>query len=131
MILVDTHIFLWWIGDKKRLTRSAIQVLKKAEKNQEIAVSAISFWEIALLLKKDRLNVTMDAQIWLDQLEMLPGLHIIPIDAMMARESVFLTGPLHSDPADRMIIATARVLGIPLVTADKKIRAYPHVQAIW
>lgn len=131
MILLDTHVFLWWIGDKERLTRKAKRVLKEAETHKDLAVSAISFWEIALLLKKGRLSVTLDAEKWLDHLESYPGLHIIPVDATIARFSVFLAGPLHADPADRIIIATARNLNLSLITADAKIRKYPHVTTIW
>ena len=131
MILLDTHVLVWWVSDKKKLSRIAYAAMSDALKHDGFAVSAISIWELAMLLNKGRLAVTIHPQTWLDRVEATKGLHLVPVDSTIARSSVALPGTIHDDPADRMIIATARNLGIPLVTVDKKIRNYPHVQTIW
>lgn len=131
MILLDTHVLVWWVSDKKKLSRTAYTSLQGAQKHGGLAVSAISIWELAMLLYKGRLVVSISREEWLERIEATDALHIIPIDAAIARNSVLLPGSLHEDPADRMIIATARAIHIPLVTADKKIRDYPHVETIW
>jgi len=131
MILLDTHVLVWWVSDKQKLSRAAHRAIIDSQKQGGIAVSAISIWELAMLLEKGRLVITMEPEQWLRQIEASEGLQIIAVDAAIARDSVFLPGALHEDPADRIIIATARAIGIPLITADKKIREYPHVITIW
>ena len=131
MILLDTHVLVWWVSDAKKLSRKAHVALRDALDHDGFFVSAISMWELSMLLKKGRLTVSIDSELWLDQIEATKGFHIVPVDSVIARSSVFLPGILHDDPADRMIIATARSLGISLVTADKKIREYQHVKTIW
>lgn len=131
MILLDTHVLVWWVSDKKKLSRGAIKAIVDAQKHGGLAVSAISIWELAMLLTKGRLVITMVPEEWLERIETTDGLQILSVDSAIARNSVYLPGNLHDDPADRIIIATARAIGIPLVTADKKIRDYPHVETIW
>lgn len=131
MILLDTHVLVWWASDKKKLSRKSTKSIIDAQKHKSLAVSAISIWELAMLLTKGKLVVTMAPEEWLRQIEATDGLQVISVDAAIARNSVLLPGTLHHDPADRIIIATARAIGIPLVTADKKIRDYPHVETIW
>lgn len=131
MILLDTHVLVWWASDKKKLSREAAKSITDAQKHSSLAVSAISIWELAILLMKGKLVVTIPPEEWLRQIEAIDGLQIISVDAAIAKNSVFLPGVLHQDPADHIIIATARAVGIPLLTADKKIRDYPHVETIW
>lgn len=131
MILLDTHALVWWASDKKKLSVRASKSIARALRGDGIAVSAISMWELAMLLSRGRLVVTISSDQWLDQLEATKGLQIIPVDSVIARHSVLLPGNLHDDPADRMIIATARTIKVPLITADKKILDYPHVNTIW
>jgi len=84
-----------------------------------------------LLVAKGRLQLTMDATQWIGRSESLPFLGFIPVDNAIAVQSVNLPGPLHQDPADRIIIATAVTLGASVVTKDEKILNYPHVNTIW
>ena len=86
---------------------------------------------MAHLTDRGRLQLTMDVAAWLAQAESLPFLNFVPIDNHIALKSVRLPGPLHQDPADRIIIATALTLGATLLTKDKKILAYPHVKTMW
>ena len=73
----------------------------------------------------------MDVESWVAKSEAMPFLHFVPVDNAIALKSVRLPEPLHSDPADRIIIATATILGFPLITRDKRILEYPHVRTIW
>ena len=92
---------------------------------------AISAWEIALLASRGRLTFTMDAQDWIAKSEALPFFHFVPVDNAIAVRSVRLAEPFHNDPADRIIVATAIMMGVPVITSDTKIRKYPHVKSIW
>lgn len=131
MIVLDTHTLIWWIGTPETLSKKARSLIEKESKQGEILVSAISVWEIYLLVKKGRLKLSLDTDIWIKTVEQLPTLRFVSVDTVIAAKSVMLPEPLHRDPADRMIIATAQVHGAPLVTSDAKILAYRHVQSIW
>jgi PIN domain nuclease of toxin-antitoxin system len=97
----------------------------------EICISSISAWEVAILVKKGRLDLTMSAEDWIARSEALPFLRFIPVDNRIALKSANLPGQLHDDPADRIIIATTIMLGGTLVTKDGKIRKYAQVRSIW
>ena len=94
-------------------------------------ISSISVWEVALLVKNKRLKLSMDVLDWIAKSENLPFIQFIPVSNSIAVKSVNLPPPLHPDPADRIIIATALSIGAPLVSKDKKIAAYSHVKTIW
>jgi PIN domain nuclease of toxin-antitoxin system len=130
MIILDTHILLWWTSDPEKLSSKAQSAIKLAFKQNQIAVSAITIWEIYLLVKKGRLKLTLDVDSWMSKIEQLP-IQFIPIDNDIAKKSVQLSDSLHDDPADRMIIATTLQAGGRLVTSDQKILEYPHVRTIW
>lgn len=131
MIVLDTHVLIWWISDPEKLSPKAFKKIKKEIKNNQLLVSSISIWEIYLLVKKQRLKLTIDTDSWLEKVENLPLVQFIPIDNKIAGKSVNLPGNLHNDPADRIIIATARENGAHLLTSDQRIRKYPHIQTIW
>ncbi len=131
MIILDTHIWIWWLTDPAKLSPNANDLISEATNQKEIVVSSISVWEIALLVKKDRLELTIDVTNWIAQSEKLPFLSFIPIDNSIVLKSIHLPEPFHDDPADRMIVATAITSGSPLITADKKIRNYKHVNTVW
>ena len=97
----------------------------------EAVVSSISAWEIAMLFRKGKIRFAVDVAVWIDEVEKTPGLSFLPVDNRAALSSQNLPGDFHSDPADRIIVALARDLAVPLVTADEKIRAYSHVTTIW
>ncbi|MBI2593357.1 type II toxin-antitoxin system VapC family toxin [Candidatus Daviesbacteria bacterium] len=131
MILIDTHVLLWWIGDRKKLSLKATKIFSEQSQQGLIFVSSISIWEICLLLKKKKISLLMDTESWIEQIEKLPYIQFVPVDNRIAAKSVNLPGQFHSDPADRIIVATAREMGAVLVTSDDKIRKYPHIQTIW
>ena len=84
-----------------------------------------------MLVAKGRLELTLDVQDWIAHTEAADCVEFIAITNHLALRSVTLPGPLHSDPADRLLIATARYLGVPLLTRDRKLHDYPHVETLW
>lgn len=131
MILLDTHVWVWWMSDPGHLSSRAKSVLNKAMDNEPVLVSSISVWEIALLVKKDRLRFTIDVKDWIAKAERVPFVRFVPVDNAIAFASVSLPDPLHDDPADRIIVATALQVDAAIVTKDKRILQYPHVKTIW
>ena len=130
MIVLDTHTLIWWVAGGP-LSDLAVETLETHGTSHSLFVSSISAWEISMLVEKDRLELTLEVGEWIQQIEALPGLRFIPIDNDIAVASTRLPGPLHPDPADRIIVATARSLDAPLVTRDKRLHDYPHVETIW
>ena len=132
MIVLDTHVLLWWATQEDgRLSTAASKVLRDEMESGEIAISSISAWEIAMLIQRKRIALAMDLREWLATVGQIAGVRFVPVDNLIAVESESLPGEFHRDPADRMIVATARKLGKPVVTMDEKIRNYPHVRTIW
>lgn len=131
MIVLDTHVVLWWINNPKKLSKKASKAIEESIKQEEILISSISVLEIYMLVKKNRLELNSLADSWLQKVESLPFVKFIPVDNRIAAQSVNLPDLLHKDPADRIIIATALNIGCKLVTSDKKILNYSHVQSIW
>lgn len=131
MIVLDTHVLLWWVNDPATLSKPARKVIDAAVKSKSVHVSCISSWEIALLVERGRLRLALDVRDWLCRCEALPFLTFVAVNNAIAVESVRLPDFPHADPADRIIAATALSLGAALVTKDEKLRNYPHVKAIW
>lgn len=129
MIVLDTHTLIWWLKDKTKLSVQAKRQIDLAKKNNGIYISSISIWEIALLVQKGKVDLGMDVKLWIEKLRK-SSLHFVPVDNEIALTSVYLPGNFHKDPADRIIVATARCLGAKLITVDAKIRAYKHVQTV-
>jgi len=131
MIVLDTHIWLWWISNPENLSTAANQAIDQAITEDGIIISSISTWEVALLVDKERLKLSIDIRDWVRKTESLPFVRFMPVDNTISLRSVTLPGQFHPDPADRIITATAMTMGLPLVTKDDKIISYPHVQTIW
>ena len=125
MILLDTHIFVFWVNGSKQL-RPSTQAVIDAEP-EAILVSAITLWEIAKLVQLGRLILTSPVEDWLDQALAYPLVQVVPLSPAVAIESTRLPPPFHKDPADEIIVATARLLNCPLLTYDGKILGYPFV----
>ena len=131
MIILDTHVWVLFVSNPELLSKRAKKSLDTAMEKKGILISSISTWEVALLVAKKKLRLTLDLSDWIAKSEALPFITFIPVDNSIAIKSVNLPQPLHSDPADRIIIATAISMGAPLVTKDEKILKYHHVQTIW
>ncbi|MFT4179387.1 MAG: type II toxin-antitoxin system VapC family toxin [Thermomonas sp.] len=132
MIVLDTHTLLWWAsGATDQLSPVALEVIEAELDGGRIVVSSISAWEIAMLVARGRVALSIDTEEWLTLAGHIEAVAFMPVDNEIAVKSIELPGDFHKDPADRFIVATARKLGAPLVTADEKIRAYPHVRTVW
>ncbi|MFL9875916.1 type II toxin-antitoxin system VapC family toxin [Paraburkholderia megapolitana] len=131
MIVLDTHALVWWVTADPTLSKKARAAIDRELAGGEIIVSAISAWEIAMLVDREKLVLSMDVASWLATVSAIEAVRFIPIDPETAVKSVELPGEFHKDPADRMIVALARKFSVPLVTKDEKIRAYAHVKTIW
>ncbi len=129
MILLDTHIWLWWVHGAEYLTDVQEQIIL-ANESDEIGISAISLWEIAKLVEYGRLELPYSIDEWFEQAMNYPGIRILELTPEIAVESTRLPGEFHRDPADQMIVATARIHDCPLVTSDKKILDYSHVETV-
>ena len=131
MIVLDTHVLIWWVDGAGKLTRAAASAIKRAQSESGIMISSITAWEIAMLVDRGRLTLTMDVSTWLSTVNRVSGVRFVPIDNAIAVGAVNLPGEFHRDPADRLIAATARRFGVPLVTQDRRIRSYPHLKTVW
>lgn len=131
MIVLDTHALVWWVTGDPMLSRRAKSVIARELQGGEIVVSSISAWEIAMLVSREKLVLTMEVGAWLTTIREIEAVRFVPVDVEIATSSVMLPGEFHNDPADRMIVATARKLAVPLVTKDTRIRNYPHVKTVW
>ncbi len=133
MILLDTNALVWLAERDPRLGTVARGMIRQAADTASILVSAVSFWELGLLLSKQRITLSEPLADWAESVMARPEIRVAPIDAAVAIEAGLLPGSLHGDPGDRFMVATARVLRIPLVTSDSKLLGYAeagHVQAI-
>lgn len=128
MIVLDTATWIWRASDPKRLTTSARRAIDEAER---ALVSAISVWEVAMLVAKRRIQLDRPVEQWVDIALALPGIQLAPLEPAIAVRSTKLPGEFHPDPADRIIVATALENAVPIITPDERIRSYPHVQSAW
>jgi PIN domain nuclease of toxin-antitoxin system len=131
MILLDTHSWIWWISNPELLSAVARETIDDAARKHELFVSTISSWELALLVEKGRLALSLDVRDWIARSEALPFLSFVPLTNAIAIESVRLQEFPHADPADRIIVATAMSLGARVVTKDENISRYPPARALW
>jgi PIN domain nuclease of toxin-antitoxin system len=120
------------VGEDRRLVKAARSAIDSSmAAGDAVLVSAISAWEVGMLVRRGRLALSMPVEEWLLAVQSLEGVSIIPISAEIAVQSVNLPGEFHQDPADRMIVALARERNASLLTADEKIHRYPHVRCSW
>lgn len=127
MIVLDTRIRVWWVHDAPELTPE-YQSYVQSHEAAGLGISAISCWEIAKLVEYNRLILPIPVADWLDRALSYPGIRLIELTPQIAVESTQLPGTFHRDPADQIIVATARLYAVPLVTLDRRIQSYPHVQ---
>lgn len=129
-LLLDTHILLRWLFDSTRLSREQLRLLRNADRNTEpVAVSAISLLEIAQLAHRGLAEFTQGLDAVFEMLQSSPALKILPLTIEIAREAPPLS-PALRDPADCVIVATARVHGLRLLTADLRIVASRLAQVV-
>lgn len=129
MIILDTHIWIWWVQGDSRLAATHADLIDR-ERGNGLGVSAISCWEVAKLVALRRLVLPESVVAWISHALQYPGVRLMDLTPASCVEANQLPPPIHRDPADQIIIATARVHNCRLLTADREILAYAHVQKI-
>jgi PIN domain nuclease of toxin-antitoxin system len=130
MLLMDTHTLFWSLTEPEKLSKAALDFIQRTETDQR-TIASISIWEFAMMVARGRIEIKMTSEQWLDYAIRKTGLRVLELTPKVAVESCELPGDFHGDPADRIIVATARVNRATLVTKDQKILKYPHVKSIW
>jgi PIN domain nuclease of toxin-antitoxin system len=132
--LLDTHIWFWLVrGAEGKLAPNIAAKLERAARTRPLGVSVISIWEIAMLVKKGRIELGLPLRDWVEAAFDNRGFKLIALDAKIAIESCDLPGDFHPDPADRFLVASARLDNAVLVTRDERILEYAkagHVKAM-
>lgn len=123
-ILLDTHTWIWLFSGSQELSQTTIDKINKAGKQSKVFISAISVWELSMLVAKNRINLSKPIHQWVKESFNQPGVNLALLTPEVAIESSFLPGDFHGDPADRIIVATARIKDLILLTRDKKILSY-------
>lgn len=127
--LLDTHVWIWMMDYPEKLPKKVRAALRK--ETGSLTLSLMSVWEIAKLVQKGRIDLNMPLERWVYNALDSNLVCKINLDERVAIESTRLPGSFHNDPADQIIVATARVHNLTLVTADRKILAYRHVKTLW
>lgn len=122
--LLDTHALVWLLEGNERLGQKSRDLINASAQAQSLYVSAITPWEIAMLVNKGRLSFGQEIGEWLRIALSMPGIQMVPLSIEISVASTQLPGDLHADPANRIIVATARHLGATLVTEDRLILTY-------
>lgn len=129
MIVLDTHIWIWWVDDNQQRLTVRQRELIQQHQPQGLGVSIISCWEVAKAVESQKLTLSCGVDEWLNAALLYPGVQLLDLTVAIVVESTKLVG-FHRDPGDQMIVATAKVNECPLLTADQKILSYPAVQTL-
>jgi PIN domain nuclease of toxin-antitoxin system len=120
--LLDTHVAVRWVTDDRKLDKEHVRILERAERSGDaVGLSAISLWETAMLIERERIDLAVSVDELFEILERSASL--LPIDRRVAIESTRLGARMHGDPADQLIVATARCHGLTLLTSDRRLIA--------
>jgi len=128
--LLDTHAWIWWISGDSRLTLREREALDNLLPSERPVLAEISLWEVAMLVERDRLELDMDLESWLAVASAPATVELARLTPAVAAEVARLPEKFHRDPADRLIVATARVMKLRVLTRDKKISA-ARVVPLW
>jgi len=127
VILLDTHVWLWWLSKPSLLSKTASREIEKADR---IGICSISCFEVAIAVAKGRISIDRSILDWLETAVAQPKVELLQITPRIAARASQLGG-FHGDPADRLITATAMMESADLVTKDTRIRKYTAVPTIW
>ena len=130
-VVLDTCTWVWWCASPEKLSEPAREVIRREAPVRGLLLSIISVWEVAKLVEKRKLAFSIPLRRWIERALQQEGLQLYPLTADVCVESTELPGVFHGDPADQIIVATARGAAVALVTCDRKIREYPHVATLW
>ena len=128
-LVLDTCTILWTIGSPQNLSARAKKLLE--DESSEILVTPMSCAEIACLIERKKIQLDRHWKLWFRHFVELNHWETIPIDLPIIEESYSLPGDFHRDPVDRILVATTRLFDARIITADQKIRSYPHVRSEW
>ena len=123
-VLLDTHVWVWLMLGDSRLGKRSRRMVEQAVPDARVRVSIISVWEVAMLEANGRLTLTTDCESWIREAVAAPGIQLVELTPRIAVLSTRLPGTFHGDPADRILVATARECGATLLTTDKAILQY-------
>jgi PIN domain nuclease of toxin-antitoxin system len=129
--LLDTHVWIWWHSHPQNLSRRVLLLIKDPYRYEQLLLSAISPWEFSKLLEKGRIGISCDPESWINMALDMPKLRLVPLSPVLAYRSTALPKPFSGDPADQIIVATAREENATILTKDKTIRGYKHVRSLW
>jgi PIN domain nuclease of toxin-antitoxin system len=130
VIILDTHVWVWWSLEPGRLSLRQLAMIEAATPAAPVGISEISVWEVAKLVQLSRLELPVPVDVWVRDALAFPTVTLVPLSPMVAIASTQLPASFHRDPADEMLVATARVHGCPLLTCDRKLLNYPHVETV-
>ena len=128
MIILDTHAWIWWQNESPKLSLKAKTIINE---QTQIGIPAICCWEVAMLVAKNRLGLSIDVQIWQELAFQNPKLKLLPINPEIAVLATRLPDDFHGDPADRLIVASCLIYQTALVSKDEKIQNWGHISIIW
>ena len=131
MIVLDTHVLVWWVSGSGRLSVRAKRAINRSLRRTPAIVSTISVLEVATAVRRGRLEFRSPLDQWLADLRTLPELQFQPVSVEIAALAGSFDEAKPGDPADRIIVATALTLRAKLVTADERLRASPRVSTVW
>lgn len=130
-LVLDTHALIWLVDGREGVFSAAmLERIERAAQRNEVLIPAIVFWEIAMLDARGRIQLSRSCSAWCDQVQARPGVRIVPLTPVISIDSTRLPGSFHSDPADRMIVATARAENAMLLSNDRKILGYAATGAV-
>ena len=131
MILLDTNSLIWWVNRHAELSVAALAAIEGERPGGEILISAMTAWEVADLAQAGRLGLRMEPNVWLAQIGALTEVRYVAVNNEIAVRAATLPAPAPSSLVARILAATARQYGCPLVTGSARLRAYAHIRAIW
>ncbi len=129
--LLDTHVWIWWNMHPKKLSAKVRTLLSTPKCYEELLLSAISPWEFSKLLEKEKIGISCNPEEWIAEALDMPKLRLVSLTPTIAYRSTSLPQPFHGDPADQIIVATAREENATILTKDKLIRNYKQVRCFW
>jgi PIN domain nuclease of toxin-antitoxin system len=129
--VLDTHAWIWWVTKDRHLSQRARTAIERAAARGDLYLSMFSIWEMAKKVQKGQIGLDRPFDEWLDAALDAGGLQLADVTRAILVDSCQLPQPFHGDPADQIIVATARALSASLVTKDARVRDYAHVRSVW
>jgi len=128
VIVLDTHAWIWYASEDPRLSKRAKARIHRAE---ALGIHPVSCWEVAMLSNSGRLKLSVEVSSWVEHALERPKVELLPFTPSAAIRAAGLGGSFPGDPADRFIVASALEMKVPLVTRDRRITEWSHVETIW